>query len=244
MPTASRHLDLRWKHRGPAIEEIIEPRLFIVTGRAMAEKDIRVDLRRRWQCRQPIDLLDAEPSTRKPVHGTRATQTRIYDPPIMIACNIDAAQRHQPRRCARRINWPAHMIAETHNGIHLPTRHIPQHAVERRAVAVNIGQNGDAQLLFRLGVAAQRRKLLAQSVYFLALHLNQFAQGVKIFALDQIHIVDDALRLRLHHRLNLAPHPVGDTGRLVHHPAQPVKNPIVLVHGAHPFRKVCCWNDM
>src|SRR5690606_36242978 len=71
---------------------------------------------------------------------------------------------------------------------------------------------------------------LAQLGDLLALRHHQFAQGVVVLALDQVHVRDQALGLRTDHALHLAAGAIGKACRLVHQPAEGIENR-VLRHG-------------
>src|SRR5215469_10126712 len=84
--------------------------------------------------------------------------------------------------------------------------------------------------LIELGL--ERGDARLQGLVLLAGKLGHVAHGLELLALDQIEVGKPALRLAAEQGLDLAPHPLGDAGGIVHQPRDLVEEPIAgLRHG-------------
>jgi hypothetical protein len=63
---------------------------------------------------------------------------------LMIAGDRRPAQRHQFVAGLPRPQWSRQNVAAVDDLVHAPTRHVGQHGLQRRQVAMNVGQDGDA----------------------------------------------------------------------------------------------------
>src|SRR3954465_1892853 len=65
-----------------------------------------------------------------------------------------------------------------------------------------------------------------ERLVFLARQPGHVLDRLELLALDHVEIAEDALGLMAQHRVELAPHALGDAGRVVHQPRRLVKEPI------------------